>query len=107
MSAAAGIHSTHFHVDVLARHLTGKHDALSCRLLPGAEPNGDEEYDEGHVQQTPELPQPVVARRFRGHWVGGWRFAVSHPLIQSDCTGRGYSRPRSVTSERATVVASP
>ena len=78
--AATGIHSTHFHVDVLARHLTGKHDAYLANSYWG-EPNGDEEYDEGPFSRRLSYLNQS-SHIIRGHWVGGWHFAT-HPLIQS------------------------
>jgi hypothetical protein len=67
-----------FHVDVLARYLTGKHDADLADSY-WDEPNGDEEYEEGPYSKRLSYVNRSM-HIIRGHWGMGWHFAT-HPEI--------------------------
>ncbi len=67
-----------FHVDVLARYLTGKHDADLADSY-WDEPNGEDECDEGPYSERLSYVNQSL-HIIRGHWGTGWHFAT-HPEI--------------------------
>lgn len=68
-----------FHVDVLARYLTGKHDADLADSY-WDEPNGEDEFDEGPYSERLSYVNQSL-HIIRGHWGTGWYFPT-HPEIE-------------------------